>query len=201
MFLQCTSCGKLFGSQSNLVKHIKAVHLKIRFKCDYCEKSFTQTDSLRRHQKAVHLVCYIYITIGTCGLCKKFFQKQSSLKQHVDGVHRKIRYPCDLCEKSFSQLGNLKRHKKYSSTFTNVHIYTFDTKVDKYTICTSICYAFCHHSSQCTFCGKMFNKRGRLKLHVEGVHLDVKYKCNICGRSFTQLGNVRRHKASVHARD
>ena len=44
----CNLCTKAFSNQSNLRKHIKSVHEKMKFKCEICGKEFSQKDNLQR---------------------------------------------------------------------------------------------------------------------------------------------------------
>lgn len=45
----CHICGKLFGENRNLLRHIRAVHDKHLHECATCSASFSRSDALKRH--------------------------------------------------------------------------------------------------------------------------------------------------------
>ncbi|KAF8561683.1 hypothetical protein P879_10857 [Paragonimus westermani] len=52
---ECTFCYKGFTRNSDLHKHIDAVHKGLKpFVCDFCQRSFSQKSSLKRHVEAIH---------------------------------------------------------------------------------------------------------------------------------------------------
>ena len=51
----CNICHKTFGMKSDLNRHVKSVHDKIKdFNCDQCDKAFGQNGNLNRHIMIVH---------------------------------------------------------------------------------------------------------------------------------------------------
>ena len=55
---------------------------------------------------------------------------------------------------------------------------------------------------QCNLCGRYFNQRQHLKVHMEGVHSNKRnHKCPLCGKSYGRNGTLRRHVAQVHKGD
>lgn len=104
----CTSCGTAFKKNSNLVKHMKLVHLRERkFACQEpgCGRLFGQKSNLNSHVRAVHLKEKPFIcTEPNCG--RRFSQK-SGLKAHVKTVHNGERpYKCE-CGSAFGHRGDV----------------------------------------------------------------------------------------------
>ena len=51
---KCYTCGKVFSSASNMWRHKKTSHEKVRSVCPLCTTTFTRKESLRAHLLAVH---------------------------------------------------------------------------------------------------------------------------------------------------
>ena len=47
-------------------------------------------------------------------------------------------------------------------------------------------------------CGKVFNQKGNLDLHIKGIHMGIKYMCDICNYQTAQKGNLATHIQSKH---
>ena len=53
--VNCDSCGKFFGSNQNLKRHVNAIHEKLQpFKCDTCGLQFSLKANLSRHIRNIH---------------------------------------------------------------------------------------------------------------------------------------------------
>ena len=55
----CDECGKEFGSKSDMLRHVRVVHWKIKGlstsgKCDECGKEFAFKGDATRHMRTVH---------------------------------------------------------------------------------------------------------------------------------------------------
>jgi len=76
----CPQCKYKCSRASNLTKHIKAVHEKIKgFKCDKCKYECYEAVHLRRHIKAVHEK----IKGFKCDKCKYTCSEGSTLHRHI----------------------------------------------------------------------------------------------------------------------
>ncbi len=85
---RCDECGKIFGQERYLKRHVSTVHLKEKkFKCDLCDKMFGQAEHLKTHVSTVHLKEMNF----ECGHCDKSFGQAGHLKTHVLTVHLKER--------------------------------------------------------------------------------------------------------------
>lgn len=108
---RCDQCeDKFFTAKSDLKRHIKAVHYKIKDNhCDDCEASFSANSDLQAHIKAVHLK----IKDHHCQDCKSSFSTNKDLQQHIKRIHLKIKdHHCEDCKWSFCTNGELKQHIK-----------------------------------------------------------------------------------------
>ncbi|CRK99337.1 CLUMA_CG012631, isoform A [Clunio marinus] len=133
--IDCSLCGKKFGLQKYLDRHIKRVHKRIRkFKCDICYNKFFNNKSLEghklnRHGSRDHICEKCGKGFGSinmlnshmkshgekshiCDFCGKGFVVSESMRKHIDIVHYKIkRFACTVCNKQFSSNSKLAEHK------------------------------------------------------------------------------------------
>lgn len=104
----CDQCGTAFKKNSNLVKHMKLVHLGERnFACQEpgCGRLFGQKSNLNSHVKAVHLGEKPFVCPEAN--CARRFSQKSGLKAHVKTVHNGERpYVCE-CGSSFGHRGDV----------------------------------------------------------------------------------------------
>ena len=61
LLLQCTACGMVFMKLSNLYRHQRVVHLKIRAFCDLCGKSYSRMDKVQQHKKYFHKIWWHFV--------------------------------------------------------------------------------------------------------------------------------------------
>ena len=53
----------------------------------------------------------------------------------------------------------------------------------------------------CKDCGKEFNKRADLKLHVRDVHTGNNFSCPSCDKVFKQMRNMNRHQKNCKQKE
>ncbi|XP_040179335.1 zinc finger protein Xfin-like isoform X2 [Rana temporaria] len=134
----CEVCGKVFGSKSNLEKHLQ-IHTGQRpYPCSDCEKSFSCKNHLITHQrshtgerpfacnqcdrkfiKQQHLVLHQVVHTGekpySCPVCGKGFTRQSSVVKH-SSIHAEQKpFVCNECGKSYCQYASLVVHQRQHS--------------------------------------------------------------------------------------
>uniref|UniRef100_A0A915EUB8 C2H2-type domain-containing protein n=1 Tax=Echinococcus canadensis TaxID=519352 RepID=A0A915EUB8_9CEST len=84
---QCSECQKSFSRNSDLQKHIDAVHKGLRpYECSTCQKRFSQKSSLKRHREAVHEG----IKAFQCSHCSARFSYDVHLKRHIRAKHKTV---------------------------------------------------------------------------------------------------------------
>jgi len=109
-----SSCAREFGNKSNLLRHVKSVHMKTEFICGLCKKSFSLKDNLNYHTKTVHKD----IRQFQCQKCNKKFKQ----KQHLD-KHKTLCGLCKDCNTQFQSVQVVENHtcKGPVETSSKVH--------------------------------------------------------------------------------
>ena len=98
---KCNLCNKLFSKKSNLRKHVKSVHEKIKFKCEICNKELSRKGDLRRHKLSVHSKSIEL----KCTVCEKKFSRKDYLL-----AHKNVCCKCRHCHEQFSSPSELLNH-------------------------------------------------------------------------------------------
>ena len=76
--LSCSDCGKEYFSKSNLIRHVKQIHLQVSyFDCEVCDKRLSSRQTLKDHLNT-HSGHRPY----QCPYCQKFFRQVSQLCVH-----------------------------------------------------------------------------------------------------------------------
>ena len=106
----CLLCPYTASQPSDLNKHVRGVHAKIReHVCKECGVAFARVDSLNRHFKSVHAKIKEHV----CKECGTAFAHAANMKQHFESVHLKVRkHSCHLCSYRATLSSNLKAHVK-----------------------------------------------------------------------------------------
>jgi hypothetical protein len=139
----CTHCGASFHKNSNLLKHIALVELKLRpYECTLCDAKFGQKSNLSSHIRVTHHGERRYAC--TERGCDRRFGQNSGLRAHVKTVHLGARdYVCE-CARKFGSRGDLNRHIRS----THQKLLPFS----------------------CAACGKAFSRKSVLLRHSAAVH-------------------------------
>ena len=108
--LKCEQCSYSSVDKSNMKKHIRGVHEKIKnHKCEECGYAATQKNSLIQHRAYIHKIGEKKFKCDQCPY-KSFLR--GTVKRHIYGVHDKIRNNvCDECGHAFNEKKDLENHK------------------------------------------------------------------------------------------
>ena len=197
----CIFCGKRFCRPYSLKRHIETVHegkakeKGEQFPCKFCNKTYTKR-SLRWHMKKDH--GEILSKRHRCEKCNKSFNKTRLLELHIkyfheqgsnagaqDGKNADTKglklFFCHLCDKSYTKVYHLDDHMKKSHGDVDISVHGGNQKFS------------------CKPCGKTFEQRLELALHIKSMHEGQKnYKCRICEKSYSTHQYLVQHNDTVH---
>uniref|UniRef100_A0A8R1DJB2 C2H2-type domain-containing protein n=1 Tax=Caenorhabditis japonica TaxID=281687 RepID=A0A8R1DJB2_CAEJA len=80
--MTCHICGKKFGLQRLLNRHVKCHSDLKRYLCTFCGKGFNDTFDLKRHTRT-----HTGVRPYKCEQCEKSFTQRCSLESHLRKVH------------------------------------------------------------------------------------------------------------------
>ena len=208
-FYRCPCCSATnFPDQNKLSQHFYKAHSKVRIiRCWICKQIFCNDfeyfmkHCAMEHSKDIPSIqetkfsntsskqeckfCHkIVPAIGyhrhllshkpvPCPVCKVLLLPKN-VKRHMNDCHtKKLSFQCRECPNIYYDVSNYKSHCKR------------------------------HHSDQkqlkylCDFCGKKFISPSDLKIHVAGVHLNIKkFVCEFCGSSYKVASALTYHRRS-----
>ena len=181
-------CGRSFGRNEQLEKHIKSVHLKIRdCICDECGSAFRCPSDLNYHIRSVHHKIKNY----KCSKCDSRFASQSCLKRHEakDHIKLKARRIYQKLDKELDEYRDETEPNKCKCGTTFIRPDSFKRHV--------IDVHLKIRERKCDDCGSKFSNHYCLKEHIKSVHQQA-YKCSKCGSIFSRNFELKKHEERAH---
>ncbi|KAM4825407.1 zinc finger protein 568-like isoform 3-T5 [Thomomys bottae] len=179
---ECGVCGKIFDSESSLIKHQRVHENKNTenkkgasdhakgsgapsekaHRCKECGKAFHSTSQLKQHQK-MHAGEKPY----KCQECEKAFPSNAQLNLHRRVHTDEMCFECKECGKAFTRPSHLLRHQR---------IHTGEKP------------------HKCKECGKAFRYDTQLSLHQISHTGERRYECKECGNVYSCASQLSLHQ-------
>ena len=174
---RCHLCSKVYESvngRTSLGKHIKTVHLDLKYQCATCGKNLTTKSYLLFHIQNVHnrKPTIMNDFIKKCGECDFVTYYNRDMKDHAHVAHNGLQFQCEVCSKSFTKLRTLQYHNQQ------------------------------YHENReliCVTCKKPFTTERSLITHIQGQHNIKEYICDLCSfvsksKQIHRLHLMKNHK-------
>ena len=205
---KCIYCNQVYGSKTELERHVKVHSSPSTRKCNICDEIFPSTNTLAEH-KLQH--CKV-IQGNICIVCKAAMNTEEQFYTHTQqhgflGANMQ----CIVCRQSLSSALELQMHGKHH--FHNNYKYltccvclsNFDSTENlisklnasgkSYYICKP-CYHGERQVIRCQQCDYECDLQADLDTHMDREHKKKSYQCIKCQSSFASEYEIQLHVAS-----
>eukprot|EP00088_Acartia_fossae_P019786 TRINITY_DN2156_c0_g2_i1.p1 TRINITY_DN2156_c0_g2~~TRINITY_DN2156_c0_g2_i1.p1 ORF type:complete len:666 (-),score=76.07 TRINITY_DN2156_c0_g2_i1:126-1859(-) len=218
----CDDCGTVFRNSDNLKRHKpvcskptnrkrglsdtkgftrRQINLQL-IKCGLCQFTTKRLLLLKRHYDEQHKD--VGVIEHKCSLCDHISTTVEDIYQHTIKEHKEKNMKCDECDFATTTANNLRLHKENKHSNGTGHscevcgmvfkrYYSWQkhlrSKHGPDTVKVSCSEAGCNYTAA---------NKTNLRLHVEKVHLGIKWPCNMCQYVGPYKGDLNRHMKKVH---
>ncbi|KAI5646314.1 zinc-finger double domain-containing protein [Phthorimaea operculella] len=168
----CERCGKIFGFKSNLLTHLRVMHIapKQAVKCKVCSVEFTSEGKLKLHMKVhggnMKETPKLPSERHVCPICGHACTKSYNLKVHIARHNKTVAFKCDHCDRGFYTRCDLENHIR-----KHMGMKPFE----------------------CTQCNDSFRRKDQLQIHLKKHAGERPFICENCSKTFRTNAHLRYH--------
>lgn len=193
----CEFCAKVFRKKNLLRQHM-AMHRAQKFLCDLCGYTTRHKGDLIRHLRAVHQKLRRF-ECDKCPAPRPKYSTRPSLNMHLYNHHdapAPIR--CPDCHAGFTFQAELRAHKRYRRSRCGPNRIGLNRKIKMHCEHLEVSRETGEHI--CKLCNKSFKNRDLFIKHDLNKHRDsrVRSKCEECDVVFSDPPTMKRHNKAVH---
>ncbi len=210
---KCGRCDKEYEHVINLIKHTKDLNhmysdgFKRSYKCIHCHREFSKKFTLEMHMEKQ--ICMESNSVFEkkkykCKLCGKEFAMQSAVKLHME-THRGKgeKYKCNYCDKEFTHSNHIVKHIKTHKREKHSENQAYDKGWTKSGDIKSTSFKSQYDKGGqlyyiCKICGKIFQYKSQLNIHMESHCGEDTVKCKKCSNLFSNIDKLKRHMQQTH---
>ena len=169
--MKCKTCFKCYPDGLSLGRHLRKHKTGGPYKCETCKITFVQKEDVTKHERDHTQKKH------KCEVCKRTFNKRVTLISHKN-IHLGVRpWECNRCLKQFYTKLGLVSHAKVSHPHQVNEIVNI-RKIEEPDEEVMVMMERSESVWICKTCRVVYNRRDKLKIHIESVHL--KKKPHIC---------------------
>ncbi|XP_049424963.1 zinc finger protein 391-like isoform X1 [Epinephelus fuscoguttatus] len=185
----CSKCGKKFGYNEDLKRHMRSHPGEKRFCCSECGKKYGRSQHLK-----VHMRTHTGEKPFSCSECGKKYGRNEHLKVHMRTHTGEKPFSCSVCGKTCGQSENLKVHMR---THTGEKPFSCSECGKRLGSSGALKTHMRTHTGEkpfsCSECGKRFGSNGALKEHMRSHTGEKPFSCSKCGKRFGYSGVLKKH--------
>ncbi|XP_032377739.1 zinc finger protein 436-like [Etheostoma spectabile] len=159
----CSQCGKRFGTRGHLYYHMRMHPGEKKYSCSVCNKRFIWRQQVRKHKCVNHQSSQLHQSQTEEN--REAEPSTSRATQHMDQTGDSSEPETDECGRRFGFKSDLKKQRAYTR----------------------------EKPFSCLVCKKYFTQRDHLRSHMSTHREEQPFSCSVCNKSFTQRGSLQKH--------
>ncbi len=181
---KCSLCAYELTGEAAILKHMGDVHGKLVWTCPHCPYMTKFNSMLQFHISKKHVKSQLgeWFACGVCGQTTRY------LDQHLRSRHPELHMACVKCEQKLEGLHDFTEHMMQVHGMSQDEVLELSAGKDR------------EEGFLCPECGKSFQYKHSLKVHINHVHneVELQFMCDKCDFRTARKETLRRHNEAKH---